>query len=488
MTIHRWLRPLTLWLLARKRDLTQKQIAARTGLPEHSVWYRLARKDLDDQEFEALLPAFEARRAHAAVAAVLLEALDGLDHEDGLMPEERDELEMAALGLWQKIREILYELVHLSRACPPLDEYPKPEDVEPIRWLAGAQLAILKQLTHEERLAVVGSVRKYQHWGLMEVVAHESTHACSRNLDEATGWAQLAVEVAERVRGPEGWRTAVRGYAAGFGPNVLRVRGEHDEASTGLEQATRLWQAGSDPDQVLDPGRLFDLEASLRRAQRRFPEAVASLDRALEVTHCRARVLVNKAFTQEVMGDYEGAAETHREAEPLVLQEGDPRLLYMQRFNRAVLSTHLGRNAEADALLQEVRGLVIERADEIELYRVTWLQGRIYAGLGRHEKARTLLELARWQFASKQMWFDVALALLELAALLLNQGRLAEVKALTPKLVEVFKSKKVHPEALAALRLFREAVEEDAANEELARRVLRFLFRARHDQGLRFDS
>jgi hypothetical protein len=53
---------------------------------------------------------------------------------------------------------------------------------------------------------------------------------------------------------------------------------------------------------------------------------------------------------------------------------------------------------------------------------------------------------------------------------------------------EVFKSKGVHREALAALRLFKEAAEREVATAELARRVLRYLYRARHDQGLQFSS
>ncbi|HSG39182.1 MAG TPA: hypothetical protein VLE27_06055 [Thermoanaerobaculia bacterium] len=84
------------------------------------------------------------------------------------------------------------------------------------------------------------------------------------------------------------------------------------------------------------------------------------------------------------------------------------------------------------------------------------------------------------------MDYDVALALLEEATLLLNASHLDEVKALTGELKAVFKSKGVHREALAALRLFQQAVERQEATAELARRVLSYLFRARHDQGLRF--
>jgi hypothetical protein len=84
------------------------------------------------------------------------------------------------------------------------------------------------------------------------------------------------------------------------------------------------------------------------------------------------------------------------------------------------------------------------------------------------------------------MSYDVALAMLEEAVLLLEESRIAESRALARSLVELFESKGVHREALAALRLFQEAAERDEATAELARRVLGYLFRARYDQGLRF--
>ena len=86
------------------------------------------------------------------------------------------------------------------------------------------------------------------------------------------------------------------------------------------------------------------------------------------------------------------------------------------------------------------------------------------------------------------MSYDVALALLEEAVLMLEKGRSGEVKELAGELNQVFESKGVHLEALAALQLFRAAAEREEATTELARRVLRFLFRAQHDQGLRFTE
>jgi tetratricopeptide (TPR) repeat protein len=489
MTIPPWLRPHVISFLADRKEVKHKQLAARTGRKDHQVDYLLHTKGkLDDAEFEELLAAIPARPAHAAIATVLLLGLEGLDQEGELTPGERDQLELGALDAWQACREASYEVVHRSRAEPPRDEYPKPEDVEPARWLAQEQVEILKEDEPDERLAVVLANPEYQHWAMVEAAAHEAERAASRKLEEAQAWAELAVAVAGEVKGPPGWLLRVRGYAAWAEPNLLRVRGELDEADVGLVEAERLWEAGTDPDRILDPARLLDIKGSLRRAQRRFREALDALDGAFAVSRFPGRVLVKKAFTQEVMGAYEGAIATLRRAEPLVERQGDAQLSYQRRFNLAVVYTHVGAFAAASELAEQVLAAVVALGDEIFLNRLAWLRGRIAAGLGRREEALELLQLAAQDFAARGMFYDVALALLEIAALLLDEGRAAEVKVLAQGLAKVFKSKKVHPEALASLRIFQEAVEQETATAELARRVLRFLFRARHDQGLRFES
>jgi tetratricopeptide (TPR) repeat protein len=198
------------------------------------------------------------------------------------------------------------------------------------------------------------------------------------------------------------------------------------------------------------------------------------------------RALINKGFTLEVMGEHEHAIEMLVRAEPLVERAADPRLSYMLPFNLAVVYTHVGRYAEAAELAHRVGDLVAAQGDEIEILRVVWLRGRIAAGLGQRGEARNLLAQARAEFGRRNMSYDVALALLEEAILLLEDGRAAEVKVLAGELTKVFESKGVHREALGALRLFQEAAEREEATSGLARRVLNYLFRARHDEGLRF--
>jgi len=327
---------------------------------------------------------------------------------------------------------------------------------------------------------------EYQTWFLCERVCLASVQVLSRDVESAASWAALAQEIADRVSGPEEFRSRIQGYALGHVPNVLRVSGDLRQADAIFERAKRLWQAGSDPGQVLDPGRLLDLEASLRKDQRRLDEALVLLDEAAAVSRFQGRVLIQKAITLEKMGESERAVETLLQAEPLVERQGDARLSYMLRFNLAVNYCHVGRYAAAAELIEQVREVATQRGDENEVIRLMWLQGRIAAGLGRLNEARSLLAQARRAFELRGKSYDVALALLEEAALLLDEGRTAEVKALAGGLTRIFEDKGVHREALAALRLFYEAAEQEEVTSELVRRVLRFLSRARDDQSLRF--
>jgi tetratricopeptide (TPR) repeat protein len=480
-------RPLVVLLLAAMKGLTLTKIGSRIGMDGKTVSYHLTKwRNITDSQFELLLRGVEATPADVAVAMICYEALVP---DPALTPEERDVVETEVREVARWYRGILAGSVPLSREAPPLDEYPRPSEAASARGLAALRLLYLKGLPEAaDRLPVLKAAREMHTWALCEKVAEEAVQSASRKLDEAFHWARLARHIARWMKGPEGWKTRLRGYSTAVFANALRVSGRLKAADKVMKEARRLWVAGSDPDHILDPGRLLDLEASLRRAQRRFPEAIATLDAALLVSRTPARILIKKGFTLEVMGDYEGSVEALLQADLRLDKRSEPRFWYSQRFNLAVNFSHVGRYTEARCLLEQVREVALELQDEIFLHRITWLEGRIAAGLGRPEEARLRLDQARREFAERKMFYDVALALLEHAGLLLDEGRMQEVKALALHLREVFQSEDVHEEALSALRLFREAVEREEATAELAYRILAFLFRAQHDRGLRFSS
>jgi transcriptional regulator with XRE-family HTH domain len=346
----------------------------------------------------------------------------------------------------------------------------------------------IKGFSDRQRSAVVRRGRKDQLWALAIEAGEEARRTASRDVQEAARLARLAREAAEQVQDPEDWGKAIQSRALLYDGNVLRVSGDLKAARVAFEEAKRLAEAGSDPHGLLDPGTPFDLEASLCRDERRFDEALRLCDRAFAVGRGKARALVKKAFTLEVMGEYERAIAALVAAEPYLDRQAEPRLWYKHRAQLAVVLTHVGRYSQAAELVEQARPAAVELGDEIDLLRLSWLEGRIQAGLGHRPAALWFLQQAEAEFAKRDMGYDVALALIEIAALLLEEGRTAEVKALAPELAKAFEAKGVHREALAAVQLFKEAVEQETASAALARRVLRFLFRARHDEGLKFES
>jgi tetratricopeptide (TPR) repeat protein len=472
-------------------DLGRNELADRLGRKESWVSQFLVRGrkgDIRDASYEKLLSGVVRRPATVPLTQAFVEAFDALEREEsGLTGEEAASVEESVLEGSRLMRRFLTKAALLSRRFEPPADYPHEIDLPVCRYHAGRQIKKLRKIKPRSRFAVVRLGLEYQHWALMERCCEESVREASCNLKRAAAWARLAMVVARFVTGPEGWLARVRGYALAHWANVLRVQGRLQEAEACLEEAKALWQSGFDPKGVLDPGRLLDLEGALRRDQRRFQEALHVLDQAALVSRFPERALLMKGFTYNEMGDYEQAIITFIEARPYVDRRGDPRLRNILRLNLSSALCLVSRYGEAAELIEEVRrspaGL-----GKIDLARIPWLEGRILIGLGNPREARRLLAEARQRFAAESMSYDMALTLLEEAGLLLAEGCAKEVQALTLDLAKIFESKGVHPEAQNALRVFEEAVRQEEATADLARRLLRFLFKARYDEGLRFES
>jgi tetratricopeptide (TPR) repeat protein len=273
--------------------------------------------------------------------------------------------------------------------------------------------------------------------------------------------------------------------------NARRVRSELPGADQAFRTAWKLWQMGAATTSgLLNEARILDLEASLRRDQTRFKEALELLDRALSVDSgpLTKRMLLNKATVLEALGDFAGAVDTLRQAAPLVERENDPRSLLVLRFNLAVNFYFLDRYQEAADLLPELRSSILRLGNGLDTLRFRWLDGRIAAGLGQREEALMALAGVREGFATRGIAYDTALASLELAEIYLKEGRTAEVKTIARQMAPIFQSQGVHREALAALKLFQEAAAREALTLDLARRLVRYLQRAQYNPELRFED
>lgn len=309
---------------------------------------------------------------------------------------------------------------------------------------------------------------------LVRVGCEASERAASDNPTWALELAEFALFLAPRATGDEAAQAL--SYAWGYLANARRVALDFDGADAAFAHSWSLWGAVADSE-LLPKWRLFDLEASLRREQHRFPEALERLDQALACSQrdrlAKGRILLKKANVFEHMGDSEQALAVLEEAAPLIEAEGDPRQLFALRFNTADNLCRLERYTEAARLLPRVHELVnAEQDNRLNRIRTIWLDAKVKAGLGRKEEAMAGLEAVRDFFTTEELPYEAALASLDLALLWLEAGRHAEVRELAPTLGWIFKSQKIHREALASLALFCEAAEREAATVALTRQVI----------------
>jgi transcriptional regulator with XRE-family HTH domain len=477
--------PLSLALnfLRSAQGWSQKELAEATGIPANLLSaYECGRKTLSRDRLEELTSVLGLPRTAIDTALDFLQTIRGSSQIPGPQGAEGWRVEAVAAEAGRLAAEFARGLLGLltveSRALEA-------------RQLAAPLWRRLKRYPPAQRRLLVEEAVEFRSWALCELVCEESVRAAADSADRALELAELALRIAELSPGEESWRWRLQGYAWAHLGNARRVGSDLRGAEAAFVRAGQLWQAGAAGDPgLLAEARLLDLEASLRRSQTRFAEALELLNRALaaEPEDLKQRLLLNQATVLEALGDFAGAIGALRQAAPFVEAEGDPRLLYALRFNLAVNLCFLAKHGEAEALLPRLRELANGLGNHLDLLRLRWLEGRIAAGLGRRREAVEALSAAREELASLDIAYDVALVSLELAVLYLEAERTAEVKTLARQMAPIFQAQGVPREALAAFKLFRDAAEREAVTLALVRKLVAYFHRAQHDPGLRFED
>ncbi len=332
---------------------------------------------------------------------------------------------------------------------------------------------------------------EYRSWTVCEQAALLSVASAPNHPREAREWADLAVRIAEQVPGEETWRSRLHGWALYFLANAQRACNDLPAAAESSARGRELWVAG----RLMDPPGLLNeawppwIEACLMRAQRRFEDALQTIDEALALDRgeLRGQILLSKARIYQTLGDPVSSTAVLLDAEPLIDARREPRLALVLRFNLLVDLCSLDRAAEAQLRLPGVRELAEQLGEELDLTRCAWLAGKVETGLGNAAEALAAFGRVRRDFRELELAYDYALVSLDLSLVLLDLGRAREVAAIAQEMLWIFKAQGVHREALAALGTFCEAARREIATAELTQRVERFLRRARLDPALRFE-
>lgn len=340
----------------------------------------------------------------------------------------------------------------------------------------------------EQRLAIRSSPR-FRSWGLTELLCERSIELAAtdaaRGLEVATLAAEIAGKLQEWQPAEQHWLEELRGFAWAHVGNAWRVLGDLRKADDAFETAEDWWESGAvDVGDILGyEGRFWALKASLRRAQRRLPEALELIEQALaaeEKPEDRGRILIKKAKIMEEMGEFKKALSILRKAEGLLGVTPAPRLRLCIGHNRIWLLALTGRHAEARTLLPEVLELSRTLGNDLDLIRLRWVEGQIAFGFGEHEPAKRAFEEVRQEFASRGLGFDAALASLEVAVIYAHEKNAAAVKVIAQEILPLFGVQDIPREAFAVLGLFIQAAGAESLTEEFARHVLKEFRKTRY--------
>jgi tetratricopeptide (TPR) repeat protein len=332
---------------------------------------------------------------------------------------------------------------------------------------AGALLwPVLREQPAGRRLTIVRSSPKYTSPGVLEALLRDYREGLWRDPVESLAIAELGMAIADRLdegRVAVTWLADLRCEALAIAGDAKRLAGRPVEAGRLLRDAA--WQLAGGSGDVLLEGRWLAYLGSLWQSVGRFEKAAETFGHAEQAyrragePHLAARCLVARA---EAIGHLhpEQAIRLIRRAIPDIDAARDPHLELAAHHGLAWHLNDAGQGLEARAEAGRSDGLYQRfRGDALASLSRAWLQGRINRSLRELDQARRWYERAWAGFEDLGMESHLALLSIDRAELQAEAGEFASAGWLLARAVVLVKGWGASREALAVLRLLREAVE-----------------------------
>ncbi len=329
--------------------------------------------------------------------------------------------------------------------------------------------------------------------GFVDRLAAESYSSMHEDPDRAVRLAEIGVEVAAnyaaRVKDePEGFDARAKALIQ-LANAHRRCRSDFARAENLLAEADVLQQQGTgDPYLRAERLRIFGL---MRNEQTRCDEAKALVEDALRIywsLGAKREFVVCYLSLSAVFAEsdhFEEAVDALNKTLAFAT-EFDLRFALAVTHNLAGCHTELGNTETALALLDIAGRLCLEAGQRTDALRIEWTQAKLFADSKMIEESSKTFRRARDGFLSMGLSFEASHVALDHAAVLMELGRLVELQQQSKESYELFRSRGLHAEALAAMGYFTEAVAKDRANAEILAYVYRFVHSVQSDPTLKF--
>ncbi len=274
-----------------------------------------------------------------------------------------------------------------------------------------------------------------------------------------------------------------------FLANAKRINSDMGGAERAFASAEECLAMGTS-DRVLR-ARLLHEKAALRFSQGRGEETAELYDQEIKLrrllgeSDALGRALINRGVVAAWTETIPVACQLLFEGASLVNDHG----CLLLALNP--LAERLARDGDgllALKVLHQEETVSALVGSESHQLRLRWVRGIAYRVLGQLPEAEKELRAVRRQLAQDGPRFRVGIASLDLAAVCVAEGKIAEVKELAEEAFAIFRAEGLDRRALAALVVFRQSAAAEELTEALAVRVANFITAHQYNRDLRFES
>jgi len=322
----------------------------------------------------------------------------------------------------------------------------------------------------------------------------ERSHAVRHDdLKEMIHLARAAVEVARRLD-PKVYDQSLladlQARAWGELANAYRASDDLDEAEKAFGMAFEFLLEGTNNLHL--KARINSLYASFLGTRRKFELAFTALDVVHSIylelgdRHLAGSTLLTKAIYIHYSGQPDQAIDINEMGRTLIEVRREPDLALKAILNQLWFLVACGRFRDAKRELLRNRAALEKMEGRVSAIKLRWLQGQIFAGLEEWMSAEFALIEVKDGFEKLELGLAAALASLELALVWMRQNRLEETEGLVQDTFQVFRSLKLHREAIGAMQILNEARERKMMTVTLLDSVVKYLHRAQHDPEIPF--
>jgi tetratricopeptide (TPR) repeat protein len=342
------------------------------------------------------------------------------------------------------------------------------------RIIGLAQYSFLMKLHPVYRLGEIQTNRAYQHLGLYDRLIEAADTVSKRDTSAIIEHAELAIEVAKRMRLRQPFKQDLQAGAHGIIGNAWRVAGDIQQARGAfLEAAQHIENGTGDP---MVAARLRQYESALYIDLGEFEKAELLLREAYTAyrhvadTHRQGRTLL-KMGTAAVHHDPRRAVGLLKKAEKLFDVLEEPMLEICLRHNLAWCFNEIGLPKDALAILDSSRHLY-RRFDRAVTLRMHWLEARIASSFQRSEDAEEILR-SLWEEMndSRQNPLELALVSIDLVQAMAVNGKIQECIAIVNFLVPILEHLGLHKDGLAVWLMLQEELRKGVVERSLWKRM-----------------